>query len=100
MAQVQAGLGRGEHQDWARVERLLARYPALSERELAEVTHWFEREASALDVALVASNEDIREGYRRFRADQIDPLTFADLARAVAVTAVGVALIGVLWMAG
>ena len=101
MAQVQAGLGRGEHQDRARVERLLAHYPALSERELAEVTHWFEREASALDVALVASNEEIREGYRRFRAEQVDPLTLADCARAAAVTALAVALIGaLLWMGG
>ena len=83
-----------------RIEGLLARYPDLSEDDLGHLRRWFVREASALDVAMVASNETIREGYRRFRAEQVDPLTLADMARTAAFTAIAVAAIGaMLWMA-
>ena len=85
----------------ARVERLLARYPALSEDELAELLHWFEREASALDVALVASNRQIGRGYDLFKAEHIDRFRFRDVIHAVVfLAAFGTAMLGVVWLAG
>jgi hypothetical protein len=66
-----------------RIEELLGRYPELTELELHELIHWFEREASALDVALLASNEGIARGYGRFRAERNDPLDAGDIVRAV-----------------
>ena len=101
MAQVQAGLGPDEAGERrVRIERLLAQYPALSEHELAELVGWFEREASALDVALVASNERISRGYRRFTAEQIDRFRLQDGVRAIVFVLVfGAVLAGVIWLA-
>lgn len=67
------------------IEAILALYPAISQEQLDELIHWFNREASALDVALVASNEAIRPGYARFRADHIDRLRAKEVFIAAAV---------------
>src|SRR5690606_24710757 len=53
----------GDERRYARVEALLAKYPAVSDAELAELVEWFEREASAYDVGVIASNESIRSAY-------------------------------------
>ena len=83
-----------------RIEALLGRYPALSAGELQELLEWFAREASADDVAVIASNEAIRDGYLRFRAEHVDALTLKDLARAALFVALAAAaLIGVFWLA-
>lgn len=75
-----------------RVEALLAAYPDVTEDELEQLRRWFAREATALDVGLIAGNEAVAEGYRRFRAEHVDPLTLADLARAGGIVAIGVAI--------
>jgi hypothetical protein len=67
----------------AQIESTLAHYPNLSDERLGELIHWFRKEASALDVAMVASNAEIAEPYRRFRAEHIDPLTGKDVVRAI-----------------
>ena len=83
-----------------RIERLLARYPALAEAEQDELLHWFEREASALDVALVASGPRAGPGYQRFKAERIDRLGTKDVIRAVGfLSAFGAAILGVAWLA-
>jgi hypothetical protein len=96
-----AGRAPGEEDDArTRIEQLLARYPAISERELAALLRWFEREASALDVAVVASNERISSGYGRFKAEHIDRFDIWDMARAVLFLAIfGTVLLGVIWLA-
>ena len=80
----------------AGIEAALARYPHLSPEAVKELTDWFAREASALDVGLIASNEELAEPWRRFRADHIDPLRPKDwlfgLALVIAVLAVFAAL--------
>jgi hypothetical protein len=53
-------------------EALLARYPGLTEEELLDLTHWFRKEASAFDVASLASKESVAEPYRLFRAEHVD----------------------------
>lgn len=75
----------------ARAESLVARYPALDPAELAELKRWFNGQASALDIGLLASNERIAPQYRRFRSDHLDTLGWRDFAL---IAAVSVMLVG------
>lgn len=77
----------------AHVEALLAAYPDVTPDEHGLLVHWFKREASSLDVALIASNPEIAPGYARFRGEHIDRFTLADLAKGLAglVAIVGIA---------
>lgn len=81
----------------AQIEAVLADYPNVSPERLDELLHWFRKEASSLDVALVASNQAIAESYARFRADHIDSLKGRDIVRgvlfAVAIVAIFAAII-------
>jgi hypothetical protein len=67
-----AHLGETSPQKRAHAETMLARYPGLEHEELAELLRWYRREASAMDVALLASNEALRERYRAFRRDHVE----------------------------
>jgi hypothetical protein len=55
----------------ARAEAILLRYPELEPGELAELLRWYRREASAMDVALIASDERLRRRLERFQADHL-----------------------------
>jgi hypothetical protein len=84
----------------AAIEAKLAAYPNISQHSLADVLHWFRKEASAHDVALVASKEEIAEAYRQFRADHIDRLTGHDLVKGLAfAAAVGLIVLLIVWRA-
>ncbi len=67
-----AHLGETSPRRRARAERHIARYPELDGDELAELLQWYRREASAMDIALIASNEGLREHYRAFRREHVD----------------------------
>ena len=58
---------------------LLARYPGLNSDELAELLHWFSKEASALDEGLISCDEKVSAAYRSFKKDHLDRLNGADL---------------------
>jgi hypothetical protein len=62
----------------ASIERMLAEYPDISAEQIGGLVAWFVREASALDVGLIASNEAIRPGYVRFRSDHLDRFRIKD----------------------
>ena len=82
----------------AQIEAALADYPNLSEDRLAALIRWFRKEASALDVAMLASNETIAEPYRRFRADHIDRMTGADVMKGLLfAAAVGLVIYFIIW---
>ncbi len=83
----------GATQPVRNVEHLVARYPDLAEPELEELLHWYRREASAHDIATLAMNERLRDGYRRFRADHIDRLRPFDMIRALAFLGLSAAVI-------
>ena len=84
----------------AHMEAALADYPELSPERLEEVITWFRKEASALDVAMIASNAAIAEPYRRFRADHIDPLTGGDVLRGILfAAAIAAAIFLIVWRA-
>ena len=59
--------------------QLLARYPGLDSDELAELLHWFRKEASALDEGLIASDEKLSAAYQSLKKDHLDRLNGADL---------------------
>ena len=63
------------------VERTVARYPHLTPDELDHLVGWF-KAASALDVGLVASNEEVHHAYVAFREDHLDRFTWGDAVRA------------------
>lgn len=93
-----------EHQDEAvrrtDIEATLARYPDLERDRLEELIHWFHKEASARDIAMIACNEAVLEPYRRFRADHIDPLTARDAVKVIAIlAAVGLVILLIAWRA-
>ena len=64
---------------WA--ERTVARYPQLAPDELDHLVAWF-RAASALEVGLLASNEEVHHAYLAFRRDHVDRFTWGDAVRA------------------
>ena len=66
----------------ARIEGMLADYPDISKEQLEELLVWFNKEASSLDVGMVASNEAISRGYRLFRAEHIDRFRRRDVGHA------------------
>ena len=57
---------------------LLERYPSLEGHELKELRNWFLRQATALDVGMVASEHHIRENYKAFRNQNLDRFTMKD----------------------
>ena len=59
--------GRDERR--AMMEWLIGRYPDLEGEELGEVLLYLRKEASAQDVALIASNERIYSRYRQLARD-------------------------------
>lgn len=80
------------------IEAALADYPHVSKDSLGGLLHWFRKEASALDVAMVASNEAIAEPYRRFRADHIDRMTAQDVMKGLLfAAAVGLVVLFIIW---
>jgi hypothetical protein len=95
MNQTTTGLD-GQDAQRVRIEHLLARYPELEKDEIDRLVRWFRKEASAYDVAILASNEDLRSAYGLFRRHHIDRLTARDIANAIlfvaAVLAITVAI--------
>ena len=84
----------------AQIEETLRRYPHLSPESVEDLTRYFAREASALDVGLIASNEAIAAPYRRFRAEHIDPLKPRDwLFGSLFALAVVAVLAALMWRA-
>lgn len=80
----------------AHIEDLLASYPNLEPGQLEELVHWFSREASALDVGMIASDEALKPGYERSKAEHLDRFTLKDIAFALAFAAVVVGVIAFL----
>jgi hypothetical protein len=73
-------LGETSRERRAEIEALLARYPDLEPDELDDLVHWYRREASAMDVALVASNEAVSEPFGAFCRAHVGSLTARDKA--------------------
>jgi hypothetical protein len=72
------------------VEAVLHRYPHLTGEEIADLVGWFKREATAMDVALLASTPAVHDNYRAFRDAHVDPLTTGEK---LLVSAMGAAIV-------
>jgi hypothetical protein len=79
------------------IEALLCRYPRLDQAELADLKRWFSREASAFDIASLASREELSEPYAQFRAEHVDRFTARDLTIMLAGLAIVAGLVALLW---
>ena len=86
----------------APIESVLARYPDVTATELGLLKSWFKRQASALEVGMLASNEGIAEQYALFRKDHLDRIGTRDAINAMAwiLAAAGVIAAVVLFVAG
>jgi hypothetical protein len=82
------------------IEAALADYPHISADRLTALIAWFRKDASALDVAMLASNAALAERYRQFRADHIDPVTSTEVVRVLALLSLlGAIILFFVWRA-
>tara|TARA_R100001129_G_C5193183_1_gene211415 strand:- start:257 stop:553 length:297 start_codon:yes stop_codon:yes gene_type:complete len=65
------------------IEATLLRYPDIDGTELADLKRWFDKEASALEVASLASKERLRQQYSDFRSAHIDRLGLVEMVLTV-----------------
>lgn len=75
------------------VESLITRYPDTTEAEVQDLKKWFIKEASAFEVASLASKESIHANYAAFRAEHIDVFKAKDYAVATVAIAIAAAII-------
>jgi hypothetical protein len=84
MTNTDSGTARGADR-FDEIEAILKIYPNVTDSQLAELTRWFKKEASAFEVASLASKEVTKAGYTQFRADHIDGFTSRDIALGILV---------------
>jgi len=87
----------------ARAQEILLRYPDLRAEELAWLLDWFGRKASAMDVAMLASEDQVAVQYARFKADHLSKFGMKDLRNAALFVAVfvGIPVVSfMLWAGG
>ena len=75
----------------------LALYPNLPGSEIDDLRNWFHKEATALEAAMLASDDQLREPYQQFRKDHLDRLSTRD--KAIAWTCGALLLAGIAAMA-
>jgi hypothetical protein len=84
----------------AHIEAVLASYPHVGPEETALLISWFRKEASALDVGIIASDPLLDKNYQQFKADHLDRIRGADLVRAfLLVSTAVVAILAIVWAA-
>ena len=67
------------------IEAILQRYPDIEDGELADLKCWFRKEASAFEIASLASKDSLNLQYGEFRKAHVDRLTPLELFAAVAI---------------
>lgn len=84
----------------ARIEVALANYPDIDAETLTEMIHWFHKEASALDVGLIASDPRLYKPYQQFKDDHLNRFSGNDLVWAtIFVMVAGGAVLLMIWAA-
>lgn len=78
----------------SRIGALLSRYPESSEADLAEIANWFDRVATPLDLGHLASDPDVAEQYRAYRANHLNRFTAKDIGIAAMFLIVGLTVVG------
>ena len=59
------------------IEILVNRYPDVSDEEVVQLKRWFGKQASAFEIASMASKNPA--GYGQFRSDHIDKFTIVEM---------------------
>ena len=59
------------------IEILLNRYPDVSDEEVVQLKRWFGKQASAFEIASMASKNPA--GYGQFRSDHIDKFSILEI---------------------
>lgn len=70
------------------IEATLAHYPYVTAVQLSDIISRFRREASAMEVASLASNPAIQPQYRQFRSQHIDRLSVGEIALCIGLGAI------------
>lgn len=78
------------------IEATLAHYPHVTAVQLSDIISWFRREASAMEVASLASNPAIQPQYRQFRNQHIDRLSVGEIALCIGLGAILIVTVAVL----
>jgi hypothetical protein len=86
----------GSTDRFGQMELLLSAYPNLSDSQVQELKTWWNKEASAIDIANLASKESLQERYKSFRAEHIDPCGWKDVILGILVVSVALALLAVI----
>lgn len=78
---------------------VLGYYPHVNSDELAQLLHWFRKEATATDILQIASDSRLAKPYSKLKADHLDRLSGAELFRAaVMIMVIGAAIASlILW---
>lgn len=63
----------------AHIEAALSRYPHIEPDTLADLLHWFRKEATAIDLGILAADPRLEPRYQAFKADHLDRLHGANL---------------------
>lgn len=53
----------------AHIEALISHYPDVSPEEKQLLMHWFRKEASSYDVAMISQRDDLQAGYAQIRTE-------------------------------
>jgi hypothetical protein len=83
------------------IERILAHYPDIARDQLDDVLRYFNREASALERATIASNDELHAQYRLLCRDhhfeRLKPFEIAIATACAAVLIGGVVVLSLLY---
>lgn len=77
------------------VQQALSQYPDLPSDKIQDLVRWFKKEATAMEVAVVASQLDKQDSYRDFRRTHIDKLSPIEMIGATLVIMLLIVLVAV-----
>jgi len=84
----------------AYVEDKLGHYPDIDKEELADLLKWFRKEATSLDVGMIASDSKLGEKYQLIKADHLARFGLSDLLWFIGFFTIGGGLIALIFWAG
>lgn len=78
------------------VEEALTRYPHLTTEQLNDLISWFKCEATALEVATLASDPGLYPQYREFRSKHLENFTDGEMVICIGFVAVLIVTLAVI----
>lgn len=80
----------------ARIAAALADYPHIDAAALADLLRWFRKEASALEVGMIASDPALSAQYQLLKRDHLSRFTRNDMIAATLVTLTAIAALALM----